>query len=127
MKIEKPAIDFNVLLQYFIFYFRELSDNIENCIEHNVCHFCGVIFTFQSVNTICSKNNSTLDSNEFVGFCSKKPEALRWSTHRHFFGEPEDKYRFFRTPELNSFSINLRTLLLKLKTICIVKNINLPK
>jgi hypothetical protein len=97
------------------------------CIEHNVCHFCGVVFTFDSVNKPCPRNNATLDVHQYIGFCTSKPDTVRWGTHRHFFAPPADKLANFKTTEANSFSLNLRALLLKLQTICIVKRINLKR
>ena len=90
-----------------------------------MCHYCGIVFSFETVNTTCSKNNSALDINEFVGFCRKKPDSIRWATHRHYFAEPADSAHYFKNAEDNTFSIHLKALFLKLKTICVIKKINL--
>lgn len=80
---------------------------MDRCIDHNICHFCGAAFTIETANTPCKANNSTLDIAEFVGFCGKKPDSVRWATHRHYFSVPVDSLRYFHSAQGNSFGIHL--------------------
>lgn len=52
---------------------------------------------------------------------------MRWATHRHFFSAPKEPLKYFHAGQANSFGIHLQSLLLKLRTICVIKEINLKK
>lgn len=100
---------------------------MDRCLDHNVCHFCGTVFSIEAANTPCKANNSTLDIAQFEGHCSAKPDSLRWATHRHFFAAPKDPLRYFRAGQADSFGTHLQALLLKLRTICAIREIDLGK
>jgi len=65
------------------------------------------VLTIERTNTLCSKNNSNLDINLFVGLCANKPDASKWATHRHFFGAPREKLSYFKIEENSSFKVHL--------------------
>jgi hypothetical protein len=65
--------------------------------------------------------------NTSSGFCQNTPDTNRLGTHRHYFGTPKNPLIFYRLDGEGSFKIELSATLLKAKTLCKIRNIDISK